>query len=310
MKSKSRKGRDGHDAVKHCIAWRRTGPFGFNTTEGNTPLMIIRGTIGVLVLVCALLACSGCTQPDKTMVQVPENTSMNTPSVPVFIPSPTPTGQTGITPAPFTTLATTGPAGQATSPAPAAGNPEPGDFVRYTGPDYSIDYPAAWSTNVTISPLREYHRSPSGCTVTYAYDLNQELRMYDSVDGSTLFYSEIVDTGRDIWPRDMQGQDVYKDIINSVLGDPEDCANLEGNDAFTVGSISQVPLAGVSYPGTGVDFAKINATGFTIGTGTAYVVTGKNHSGVFTFYSTSMDADAQANLSEYMFDSLKLDPEF
>ena len=51
-------------------------------------------------------------------------------------------------------------------------------------------------------------------------------------------------------------------------------------------------------------------TGFTDGTGTVYVVTGKNHSGVFTFYSTSMDADTQANLSKYMFDSLHLDSGF
>ncbi|MGB9176346.1 MAG: hypothetical protein WCB46_06370 [Methanoregula sp.] len=272
--------------------------------------MIIRGTIGVLVLVFALLACSGCIQPDKTMVQVPVNTGMNTTSAPVFIPPPTLPGQTGTIPTPVTIPATTGPAGQATSPAPPAGNPETGGFVRYTGEEYSIDYPAAWSTNVTISPLREYHHAPSGCTVTYAYDLDQELRMYYSPDGSTLFYSQIVNTDQDIWPQDMQGQDMYKDLINSVLGNPEDCANLEGNDAFTLGSISQVPLAGVSYPGTGVDFARINATGFAEGTGTAYVVTGKNHSGVFTFYSTSMDADSQANLSQYMFDSLLLDSEF
>jgi hypothetical protein len=282
---------------------------GFNTSNGNISVMIIRGTIGVLVLVLALLACSGCTQLNNPMAQVPVNTGMNNSSAPVFTVSPTPTGQTGITPAPFTTIATTGPAGQATSPAPAAGNPETGGFVRYSGEDYSVDYPAAWSTNVTISPLREYHRSLHGCTVTYAYDLDQELRMFYSPDGSTLFYSQIVNTDRDIWPQD-QGQDMYKDIINSVLGNPEDCANLEGNDAFTIGSISQVPLAGVSYTGTGVDFAKINATGFSIGTGTAYVVTGKNHSGVFTFYTTTMDADSAANLSHYMFDSLKLDPEF
>jgi hypothetical protein len=279
---------------------------GFNTSNGNTSLMITRGTIGILLLVCVLLACSGCTQPGKTLAQVPADTGMNNTSVPAFIPSATPPGQTGTIPAPVTTLATTVPVAQATSPAPAAGNP---NFVRYTGEDYSVDYPAAWSTNVTVSPLREYHRSPAGCTVTYAYDLDQELRMYYSQDGSTLFYSQIVNTDQDIWPPD-QGQDVYKDLINSVLGYPEDCANLEGNDAFTIGSISQVPLAGVPYTGVGVDFARINATGFSVGTGTAYVVTGKNHSGVFTFYSTSMDADSQANLSNYMFDSLLLDSEF
>ncbi|MHB8052549.1 MAG: hypothetical protein ACYDEZ_04565 [Methanoregula sp.] len=270
--------------------------------------MIIRGTIGVLVLVLALLACSGCLQPDKTMEQVPVNTSVNSTSVPVFVPAPTVTGQTGTIPAPVTIVATTGPAGQATLPALPAGNPEPGVFVRYTGADYSIDYPAAWSTNSTILPLREYRYLPPECSVTFAYNLDQELRMYYSRDGSTLFYSGIVNTDRDIWPRNGD-QVVYVDIINSVLGYPEYCANYEGNEAFTIGGISQVPLEGVSYTGVRADFARINATGFTVGTGTAYVVTGKNHSGVFTFYSTSMD-DTQANLSEYIFNSLHLDPGF
>jgi hypothetical protein len=133
--------------------------------------------------------------------------------------------------------------------------------------------------------------------------------MFYSHNGSTLFYSEIVNTQQDIWPRSGD-QVVYIDIINSVLGYPEYCANYEGNEAFTIGGISQVPLAGVSYTGVRADFARINATGFTVGTGSAYIVTGKNHSGVFTFYSTSLDADAEANLSEYMFDSLKLEPDF
>lgn len=282
---------------------------GFNINKGNILLMIIRGAIGILVLVLAILACSGCIQPDKTMVQVPVNTGVNTTSVPVFIPSPTLSGQAGIIPAPVTIVVTTGPVGQAPSPALPAGNPESGGFVRYTGKDYSIDYPAAWSTNSTILPLREYRHIPPQCSVTFAYNLDQELRMYYSRDGSTLFYSVVVNTDRDIWPRSGD-QVVYIDIINSVLGYPEYCANLEGNEAFTLDGISQVPLAGVTYPGVRADFARINATGFTVGTGTAYVVTGKNHSGVFTFYSTSMDADTQAGLSEKIFDSLKLDPGF
>jgi hypothetical protein len=133
--------------------------------------------------------------------------------------------------------------------------------------------------------------------------------MYYSRDGSTIFYSGIVNTDRDIWPRRGNAV-VYADIINSVIGYPEYCANYEGNEAFTINGISQVPLEGVMYTGVRADFARINATGFTVGTGTAYIVTGKSHSGVFTFYSTSMDADTQANLSEYMFDHLKLDSGF
>jgi hypothetical protein len=262
------------------------------------------------MLVLALLVCSGCVQPDKTMVQVPVNIGMNSTSVPSVIPSPKLIGQTSIISAPVTLMATTGPAGQATPPALPAGNREPGGFVRYTGADYSLDYPAAWSTNSTLLPLREYRHSQYDCSVTFAYNLDQELRMYYSRDGRTLFYSAIVNSGRDIWPRTVQGRIVYQDIVNAVLGNPENCANLEGNKAFTIAGISQVPLADVSFPGVRADFARINFTGFTDGTGTVYVVTGKNHSGVFTFYSTSMDADTQASLSQYMFDSLHLDSGF
>jgi len=272
--------------------------------------MILRGTIGVLVLMVALLACSGCTQLDKTPVQAPVNTRMNSTPVPVFIPSPTLIGQTGIVLPSVTILATTSPAVQVPPQAPSAGNPQSGGFVRFTGQDYSLDYPAAWSSNSTILPLREYRHSQFDCQVTFAYNLDQELRMYSSPDGSTLFYSSVVNTQRDIWPRTEQGRVVYEDIFNAVLGNPGDCANLEGNDAFTIAGISQVPLAGVSYPGVRVDFARINATGFADGKGTAYVVTGKNHRGVFTFYSTTMDPDTQANLSEYMLNSLHLDSDF
>jgi hypothetical protein len=268
--------------------------------------MKTRGTIGALMLVLALLAFAGCMQPAKTIEQVPVNTPVNSTSVPAFVPAPTVTGQADIITTPVTLPSVTVPTVQATPP---AGNQEPGAFVRYTGTEYSIDYPAAWSTNSTILPLREYRHELYQCSVTYAYNLDQELRMYYSRDGSTLFYSGIVNSDRDIWPR--RGNAVaYDDIINSVLGYPEYCANYEGNEAFTINGISQVPLDGVMYTGVRADFARINATGFRVGTGTAYVVTGKSHSAVFTFYSTSMDADAQANLSEYMFDSLKLDPEF
>jgi hypothetical protein len=272
-------------------------------------MMMIRGTV-ILVVVLALLACSGCIQRDKTVEQVPVDTGMNSTSVPVFVPSTTLPGQTGTLPAPDTILATTGPAGHATSLTVPAGNREPGVYVRYTNADYSVDCPAVWRINSTTLPLREYHHSQYDCLVTYAYNLDQELRMYYSPDGSTLFYSSVVKTERDIWPRTVQGRVVYEDIVNAVLGNPENCANYPDNMAFTIAGISPIPLAGVSYQGVRVDFARVNLTGFTEGTGTAYIVTGKNHSGVFTFYSTSLDADAQASLSEYIFDSLHLDPGF
>jgi hypothetical protein len=275
--------------------------------------MTIRGTIGILVLVLALLMCSGCLQSDKTKEQVVVITGMNSTgtSVPVVIPSPALPVQAGIIPTPVLSLqSTSSPAVRATPLALPTGIREPAGFVRYTGADYSLEYPAAWNTNSTLLPLWEYRHSEYDCSVTSAYNLDQELRMYYSRDGSTLFYSSVVNSGRDIWPRTVQGRIVYQDIVNAVLGNPENCANLEGNKAFTISGISQVPLTGVSYTGIQVDFARINLTGFKEGTGTMYVVTGKNHSGVFTFYSTSMDADAQARLSEYIFGSLHLDSGF
>jgi hypothetical protein len=273
--------------------------------------MMIRRTIGLLVLVFALLACSGCMQQDRTMEQYPVNTGMNSTSVPIFIPSPPLTKQTSFISTPLISKATTIPAADATPPALPPGNALTGSFVRFTGSDYSLDYPVEWSTNSTAVPLREYrHNSPYDCSVTIAYNLDQELRMFYSRDGRTLFLSTVVNTQRDIWPRTVQGRVVYEDIANSVLGNPENCANYPGNKAFTIAGVSQVPLEGVSYTGVQVDFARINRTGFTEGKGTMYIVTGKNHSGVFAFYSTSTDADSQVNLWQHIFDSLNLDSGF
>jgi hypothetical protein len=282
----------------------------FNTSSGNTSLMNLRGTIGALVLVIALLAFSGCTQPTKTTVQVPPAAAMNSTPAPVFIPSPALPGQGSIVTARVTILAVTSPAGQVPSPAPSPGNPATGAFVRYTGPEYSLDYPAAWSANSTTLPLREYHHSQYDCLPTLAYNLNEERRMFYSPDNRTFFYTEVVNTQRDVWPRSVSGRIVYEDIFNAVLGNPESCANLEGNDAFTIAGISQVPLTGVYFPGVRVDFSRINATGFAEGSGTAYVVTGKNHRGVFTFYSASPGADSRVNLADAILDSLHLDSEF
>ena len=280
----------------------------FNTSNGNIPLMKHCGIIGIFLLVVALLDSSGCTQPT---VQVPVNPGLNSTPVTFVTPSPVLTGSTGIVTAQVTIRTITGPAGQAPSPTPSAGNPQPGGFVRYTGPAYSIDYPAAWSSNSTVLPLREYHHlDPHDCSVTFAYNLNEELRMYYSSNGGTLFYTEIVNTDRDIWPMSLSGGIAYEDIVNAILGNPESCANLEGNEAFTIAGISQVPLDGVSYTGVRVDFARINLTGFAVGKGTAYVVTGKNYRGVFTFYGTSPATETQANLAQYMFDSLRLDSGF
>jgi hypothetical protein len=145
--------------------------------------------------------------------------------------------------------------------------------------------------------------------VSPAYNLDRDLRGYYATDGSALFYSSVVKTERDIWPRNLRGEVVYEDIINSVLGNPDSCAN-SPEGAFTIAGISQVPLNGVSYMGVRADFAKINATGFADGTGSAYVVTGKEHNGVFIFYRTSKGWEAPPLLADYLFGSLRMDPGF
>jgi hypothetical protein len=286
----------------------RTGDI--NISSGNTAAMTICKTASVLALVLAVLMCSGCVQPDRRMVQETVTAGTDASPAPVLPSSAPPAGQDRVLPVSIATPSTTGSVVQVPTPGLITGTPEPGGFLRFTGAEYSLEYPAAWSANRTVSPLREYRHEGLDCTVSFAYNLDQELRMYSSPDGRTIFYSGVVNTQRDIWPRTVQSRVVYEDIVNAVLGNPESCANLEGNKAFTIAGISQVPLDGVSYTGVRVDFARVNLTGFTEGTGTMYVVTGQDHRGVFTFYSTSLIPDAQADLARYMFDSLRLDSGF
>lgn len=271
--------------------------------------MRLRRTIALLVLVLAVLVCCGCTQPGKNPVPLSNTTPVGTPT-PAFLPSPEFPVQGGVVTEQVTIQTVPTPATPVPSPAPSPGNPAPGGYVRYTGPEYSVDYPAGWSSNVTTLPLREYIHSQFDCQPTFAYNLNEERRMFFSPDNRTLFSAEVVNTQRDIWPRSVSGRIVYEDLFNSVLGNPEACANLEGNDAFTIAGISQVPLTGVYYTGVRVDFARINATGFAEGHGSATVVTGQNYRGVFTFYSTSPGADARVNLASHILDSIRLDSGF
>ncbi|MGA2918288.1 hypothetical protein [Methanoregula sp.] len=270
--------------------------------------MPLRGNPGITVLVLFLVVLSGCTQPDKTVLHIPVNVSVNITSETPASPLPLLT-QTAFTTSSSDTTTVTRPEAQSTPAATLSEPVIPGGYLHYTGADYSLDYPATWGINVTTLPLREYHHTWNGCSVTLAWQLDQELRMYYSGDNSTLFYSSVVNTQRDIWPRDLNTQIDYADIINSILGDPDYCANTPIG-AFTISDVTDAPLAGVSYKAIRVDFGKINATGFTEGTGTVYIITGKNRRGVFTFYSSSLDPGVKATISGYMFNSLRLDSSF
>jgi len=268
-----------------------------------------RSTTCAVILVLALLVSSGCTQPEKVPDKVTVSSVVPESSVPVVIPSPDLTGSPEMTMLTVTVPVTTAPTSRATTRVPTVRQSVSGEYVRYTGPDYSVEYPAGWSTSVSRLPLNEYHHTMRGCMVSPAYNLDREFRMYSAPDGSAFFYSSIVNTERDIWPRNLRGEVVYEDIINSVLGNPDSCAN-SPEGAFTIAGISQVPLDGVSYTGVRADFGKINGTGFTDGTGTAYVVTGKEQRGVFVFYHTSEGSGAISSLGDYIFGSLRMDPGF
>ncbi|MFA4877813.1 MAG: hypothetical protein WC586_10390 [Methanoregula sp.] len=269
--------------------------------------MTIPGTVGVIFIMVAMLVLSGCLQPGTTVsparVHGTENLTHDTPSLPVpqsgpESPRATPTGISAVT----RTAASS-----STTPPPKLNGYE--KYVRYNGPDYSVDYPEGWKTNVTILPLREYKHTFIGCSVTLAWQLDSEYRTWYSGDGSTLFSSSIVGTQRDIWPRNINRQINYADIANSILGNPDTCANTP-TESFTISGITDVPLEGVSYSGVRVDFGRINATGFTKGTGSSYIVTGKNRRGVFTFYSTLPENGLTDTVSRHIFNSLRLDSGF
>jgi hypothetical protein len=272
--------------------------------------MSFRGTFPLLILAIVLLAAAGCTQPARppvpASVSVYGNDSMNITPVGVPDTSAVIADQPGNASGPKPRVVITNDEGQNATPATPA---IAGGFTHCTTPDYSFDYPASWRTNISTIPLREYRHSSRGCDVTFAYNLDQELRMYYSPDGSTLFYSSIVNTDRNIWPRNEHGQVAYDDIANSILGTPDFCAGTPVG-TFTISGIAQVPLPEASYTGVRADFGKLNATSFTEGTGTEYIVTGKHRQGVFTFYSTSKDTAMQATLSQHMFNGLQISPDF
>jgi hypothetical protein len=182
-------------------------------------------------------------------------------------------------------------------------------YNRYTGPDYAIDYPAGWNATAARQPLRQYSYSGAGCLVTDAYQLEQDKRTWISPDGKSILLVSVVSTQRDIWPRGFDGQIVYGDITNSFFGNPDHCANTpEGT--FSITGIEDLPVAGVPLRGTRFDFGRINATGFTEGTGTCMIVTGMNTRGVFSLYHAGKDPGVPDTLSQHIFNSLWLDSRF
>ncbi|WP_292349644.1 hypothetical protein [Methanoregula sp. PtaU1.Bin006] len=272
--------------------------------------MMTRTISGALFLVLILIVSSGCTQPEKTPVPVITGPEMHTTPVASILSSAEPTGIPDTTIIPVNSTANaTRPTTKSVTTAPSLKQPVTGGYIRFSGPEYSVEYPASWSTNQSRLPLYEYRHDLHGCNAAPAYNLDRDIRAYSSPDGSMAFFSSLSATDRDIWPHNLNGQVAYEDIVNSVIGTRVTCAN-SPEGAFTIAGISQVPLDGVSFTGTRADYAKINSTGFTDGTGTIYVVTGRQHRGVFLFYRSSGNQGIQDSSGDYIFGSLRLDPGF
>jgi hypothetical protein len=261
----------------------------------------LRGAAGVFMVLLILFALAGCSQPDAARAPAQVN---STPSV---LPSSPPVLANTSVNTTSVTAATKLPS--TVSPVGTPMETPAVSFERYTGPDYAIDYPAGWNATVARLPLRQYSYSGAGCMVTEAYQLEQDKRTWRSPDGKSVLLVSIVSTQRDIWPRGFDGQIVYADIANSFFGNPDHCANTP-DGTFSITGLADVPVAGVPLRGTHYDFGKINATGFTEGTGACTIVTGMNNRGVFSLYHAGKDPGISDAVSQRIFNSLRLDSRF
>lgn len=257
--------------------------------------------VSLLALAIILLMSAGCTQqgvtppvPATVGTLAPATTLPGTtmPTIPVSSPVPV-TCMTAMAPA--TPLPTTVQS--------AAG------FRLYQDTDYALEYPTSWQTNETTLPLPEFVHTKHGCMVTSYYQTYQRLRFFTSPDGDALMYASVVDTNTDVWPRDLDGQIDYADVVNAILGDPTHCANTPAG-AFTISDVTPAPVGGVSYQVIRVDFGKINSLGYADGAGTAYLVTGNHKHGVFAFYAANSSAGEWDNAATNMFNTLSLDSFF
>jgi len=256
----------------------------------------------VCVLLFFILA-SGCSQPANPAL--PENPAPAPGAIPAETTESTGTTQPTI-PVTLPPASLETPAGTYTTIPPSQGS---GPWTRFQDQFYSLEYPGSWQYNVTAIPIHQYIHSQVGCRVSTQYNLDWQLRIFAPAQGNDLFYTTVVDSDRDIWPRDQHGQVDYADIVNEILGDPTYCANTPAG-AFTISGVNTVPLKGVSFEGIRVDFGKIDPLGVTLGKGSMYVVTGNHRHGVFTYYSAHGESDAWKPAADHIFNSLQLDQNF
>jgi hypothetical protein len=256
----------------------------------------------VLSLIIIILVSAGCTQ--QGTVSTPVQTTVVT-----SVPATTLPAISGTVPEATTvtvTTCTTAPA--PVKPFPTSAQPSSGYRLFQDG-DYSLQYPASWQTNETTVILPEFIHTDHGCMVSSYYQTYQKLRFFYPSDGKALMYSSVVDTNTDVWPRDINGNIVYADIVNAILGDPTHCANTPAG-AFTISGVSQAQVNGVSYDVTRCDFGKINSLGYADGAGTAFLVTGNHKRGVFVYYATNSSAGVWDNAGTNMFNTLALNSYF
>jgi hypothetical protein len=263
------------------------------------------GALTIPALVIVLLLSAGCMQQGAVTPPVTVPVAASPPATLVPITPDTPG-----TPVPvFSPAVAAGTTATTAAPTLPAEVQPVGGFRSFQDPDYSLEYPASWQTNESTLILPEFVHTRHGCMVTSYYQIYQRLRFFYSPDGNALIYSSIVDTSVDVWPRDINGQIVYADIVNAILGDPAHCAGTPVQ-VFTISAAGFTRVEGIPYEVTWFDFGKINSIGYADGAGTAYIVTGLHKHGVFVFYAANKSAGAWGNARTNMFNTLKLNTHF
>jgi len=258
-----------------------------------------------IALVAALVLLAGCTQTGTPASPIPTAAGTS-----VVTPAPSPAEET-----PAGVPATTAPGPSATGteyqvpPSPAPVPVLPAGYQLFRDADYTLEYPSSWQSNESTLPMPEFIHTLHGCMVTSYYQTSQHVRFFTSPDGSALIYASVIDTETDVWPRDLRGQIVYADIVNAFLGDPTHCANTPAG-AFTISSVTQAQVPGVTYSVARADFGKINSSGFADGSGTIYVVTGNHKHGIVAFYAANSSGGVWDLAGQNMFNTLSLNTYF
>ncbi|OPY36876.1 MAG: hypothetical protein A4E35_01713 [Methanoregula sp. PtaU1.Bin051] len=262
--------------------------------------MKARSVLPALVLLTAVMISAACTQSGPKAGPVPPATVTVTPA-PVAVITTVAAGLPAAEPAGTITL----------SPPPLPVTPVQvlTGYRSFRDPLFSFEYPASWQSNRTTRLLPEYVHDMSGCRVTTYYETYEDQRFFVSPDRNAIIFTSVVRTRTNIWPRDLDGEINYADVVNRVIGDQAHCANTPAG-TIRISGVAPAAMAGVSYRATRVDFGKNNSTGFVDGSGTMFMVTGRNNHGIFGYYETTGSSGTWGKTGEKLSGTLTLDPDF